>query len=255
MPLVPILDVGLTPTIQLGLLGYLAYWTVVKKRKLAVSLLLLFVVLLMPFIIVRVPQESIVSLSEATPTDVAIIFGAGLKRDGTPSDALMDRLRVAAELYRLGKVKRILVSGDNRFEEYSEPGAMKTALIDVLNVPSDIIRVDYAGRRTYDTCMRAHKLWGIDSAILVSQDFHLPRAIWTCRRLGIESAGVSASLQPYIFDSWYGMREWIARYKAFIDVFLWRPEYVDGPFIENLDADVPKNPEPSVNDRSNLMPV
>ena len=91
MPLVPILDVGLTPTIQLGLLGYLAYWTVVKKRKLAVPLLLLFVVLLMPFIIVRVPQESIVSLSEATPTDVAIIFGAGLKRDGTPSDALMDR--------------------------------------------------------------------------------------------------------------------------------------------------------------------
>ena len=113
---------------------------------------------------------------------------------------------------------------------------MKTALIDVLNVPSDVVRVDYAGRRTYDTCIRAHELWGVDRAILVSQDFHLPRAIWTCRRLGIESVGVSASLQPYILGSWYRTRERLARYKAFIDVYLWRPDYIGGAFIEDLDT-------------------
>lgn len=207
-----------------------------RKTKLGASSVVLLMLLLMPLVAVRAPKGLVISVTDATPTDVAIIFGAGLKRDGTPSDVLMDRLRVAAELYRLGKVKRILVSGDNRFENYSEPDAMKTALTDELDVPSNVIYTDYAGRRTYDTCIRAHALWGVDRAILVSQDFHLPRAIWTCRHLGIYSVGVSASLQPYILGSWYRARERLARYKAFVDVYLWRPNYIDGAFIEEIDA-------------------
>ena len=192
--------------------------------------------LLLSAFAVRVPKGAIVIAADAKPQPVAIVFGAGLKRDGTPSDALMDRLMVAAELYQQKKVQRILVSGDNRFEGYSEPEAMKMALVDGLDVPSDVVHADYAGRRTYDTCIRAHDLWGIDHAILVSQDFHLPRALWTCRRLGVESQGVSASLRPYIMSGWYKQREWLARYKAFIDIYLLPPNYVGGAILEDLDS-------------------
>ncbi len=206
------------------------------KKLMASILIFLTALLLLPMLIVRAPRGTIVTVADAAPAKVAIVFGAGLKRDSTPSDALMDRLRVAAELYQQKKVQTILVSGDNRFAEYSEPDAMKMTLINTLKVPADVVRTDYAGRRTYDTCIRAHDLWGVDRAILVSQDFHLPRAIWTCRRLGIDAQGVSASLQPYIMGQWYRQRETAARYKAFTDIYLWRPHYVSGATMEDVDS-------------------
>jgi vancomycin permeability regulator SanA len=145
------------------------------------------------------------------------------------------RLKVAAELYRTGKVKRLLVSGDNQTTSYSEPDAMRRALVTDYGVPAADVYADYAGRRTYDTCIRARKLWGIEKALLVSQDFHLPRAVWTCRMLGIESVGVSASLQRYVKELQFARREILADYNAFIDVYLWSPSYVGGAPEKNLD--------------------
>ncbi|HTK59989.1 MAG TPA: ElyC/SanA/YdcF family protein [Candidatus Baltobacteraceae bacterium] len=173
---------------------------------------------------------------DAPEAPVAIVFGAGLRRDGKPSDVLRDRLSVAAELYKIGKVKRILVSGDNRFENYNEPQAMNDALVEDFGVDPGAIAIDYAGRRTYDTCARAQAIWGIEQAILVSQKYHLPRAIWTCERLGIRSSGVSASLQPYVKETSFVLREIPAILRAWWDVYVVPPEYVEGEFEEDLAA-------------------
>jgi len=171
---------------------------------------------------------------DAPEAPVAVVFGAGLRRDGKPSDILHDRLSVAAELYRRGKVRKILVSGDNRFEAYNEPQAMHDALVEEFDVRPGDVAVDYAGRRTYDTCARARSLWGVDEALLVTQTYHLPRAIWTCERLGMKSVGVSASLQPYVKRAAFVMREIPAIFRAWWDVYVLPPKYVEGEFEEDL---------------------
>ena len=173
------------------------------------------------------PDESI------PPAEVALVFGAGLNEAGRPSDALADRLITAAGLYNSGIVEKILVSGDNLTDEYyNEPAAMTTFLI-TWGIPEDVISQDFAGARTYDSCLRAKEIWGIDKAILVTQEFHLPRALFTCNALGLESVGVIADQQPYIFADYYKSREWFATYKALLDLYIWKPDTIKGP-SENL---------------------
>lgn len=196
----------------------------------------LFIVVIFPLLIMQSGENAIYNnTDEISDSRVLIVFGAGLRSDGRPSDVLMDRLLTAAELFERGKATRILVSGDNRFENYNEPQVMHDVLVDELGIPVEALAVDYAGRRTFDTCARARELWGVDEAILVSQEFHLPRAIWTCSKLGIDSHGVSATRQPYVKDALFKAREWMAIYKAAFDVFILTPEYVKGEFEENLD--------------------
>jgi SanA protein len=155
---------------------------------------------------------------------VAIVFGAGLTRDGQPSPVLRDRVAAAAQLYYDGKVQKILMSGDNRFVDYNEPGAMKRYALS-LGVPEEDIVLDYAGRRTYDTCYRARHIFGVHRAILVTQRFHLPRAIFTCNNLGIESVGAIADQRVYsrYAHRFWRIREIPATVMAFVDVFLTRP--------------------------------
>jgi len=135
--------------------------------------------------------------TEAVPVDkVAIVFGAGLQRDGTPSPILQDRVGTAVRLYFAGKVQKLLMSGDNRFVDYNEPGSMKEYAIS-LGVPAEDIVLDYAGRRTYDTCYRAKAIFGLDEAILVTQGYHLPRALFTCAGLGLNVTGVKSDMRVY----------------------------------------------------------
>jgi len=108
----------------------------------------------------------------------AIVFGAGLWRDGSPTPVLRDRVITAANLYLDGKVEKILMSGDNSVVEYNEPFAMRDLALS-LGVPEADIVLDYAGRRTYDTCYRAKMIFGLTEAILVTQSFHITRAIYT----------------------------------------------------------------------------
>ncbi len=169
-------------------------------------------------------------------TNVVIVFGAGLTANSTrPSDMLHDRLQTAAEVYHAGKARIILVSGDNRFENYNEPEVMRETLIEEYDVPREDIYADYAGRRTYDTCARAHELWGVRRAILVTQNFHLPRALMTCSTLGIESRGVSASLRPYMLMQRNNLREALAQLKAYFDLYIWSPDYLGGPQEARID--------------------
>jgi SanA protein len=136
-------------------------------------------------------RSRIATVETVTPQRVAIVFGAGLWRNGSPTPVLQDRIDTAAALYFAGKVEKLLMSGDNRFVYYNEPGAMREYAIS-LGVPTEDIVLDYAGRRTYDTCYRAKAIFGLTQAILVTQGFHMPRAVYTCNQMGVEATGVVA---------------------------------------------------------------
>jgi SanA protein len=127
---------------------------------------------------------------------VAIVFGARVYPGGRLSGMLRDRVDTAIELYKAGKVQKLLFSGDNRFVDYDEPGAMMAYAI-AQGVPAGDIQPDYGGRRTYDTCYRAKAIFQVDSAILVTQRFHLPRALFLCDQLGIHAVGVAADRRLY----------------------------------------------------------
>jgi SanA protein len=162
--------------------------------------------------------------SDVPPRRVAIVFGAGLWRDGTATPVLADRVTTAVNLYLAGKVEKLLMSGDNRFVDYNEPAVMRDLALS-LGVPEDAIVLDFAGRRTYDTCYRAKAIFGVDEAILVTQAFHLPRAIYECNRLGVDSIGVEADLRVYRKSSmlyWNG-RELLATVAALWDVNITHP--------------------------------
>ena len=149
---------------------------------------------------------------------VAIVFGAAAGY-GYPSDIFADRLLVAKHLYEEKKIQKILVSGDNKTEDYNEPQAGKKFLLTQGVDPDDII-LDYAGFSTHDTCARAKKVFGVKKAYLVTQKFHLPRAIFLCEHFGVESRGVSASLHFYRGKIWNFVRESLAQQKAFYEVFI-----------------------------------
>ena len=138
----------------------------------------------------------IFSVSDSPPAPVAIVFGAGLNYDGTPTAVLRDRVSTAADLYFDGKVQKLLMTGDNRFLDYNEPGGMYEYAVE-LGVPEEDIVLDYGGRRTYDSCYRASAIFGVTDAILVTQRYHLPRALFLCNHLNIQSTGVVAEKLPY----------------------------------------------------------
>jgi SanA protein len=164
------------------------------------------------------------SVDNAPVERVAVVFGAGLRRDGTPTTILRDRVETAAKLYFDGKAEKLLMSGDNSSVQYNEPEAMRQYAIG-LGVPLDAIVLDYAGRRTYDTCYRAKAIFGVDAAILVTQSFHLPRALFLCNAFGVKSVGVNADNYHYwppLMAIW-NIREQLATVGAFVDVYLRKP--------------------------------
>lgn len=172
-------------------------------------------------------QQYIYTTTTVPSEQVAIVYGAAVYGNGRLSSVLRDRMDTAIELYKSGKVGKIVVSGDNASENYNEPGAMLNYAI-AQGVPSADVQPDYAGLRTYDTCYRAREIFQIESAILVTQAFHLPRAIFTCRRLGIETVGVGADLRPYRGARWYEFRETVATAVAFWDTLRQVPPPVLG---------------------------
>ncbi len=192
-------------------------------------------VLVVPRIITAIYAFSrIYSVTEVPQRRVAIIFGAGLWRDGSPTPVLRDRVATAAELYFSGKVEKLLLSGDNRFIYYNEPGAMYQ-YARRLGVPDEALVLDYAGRSTYDTCFRAKVIFGINEAILVTQNYHLPRALYTCHSLGLSVVGVTADRRAYTPGSWayWNLRELPATINAIWEVHvthplpvLGKPEYI-----------------------------
>ncbi len=192
------------------------------KRLVVILLMLGILTLLLPRLITALHARSrTFSIKDVPQKRVAIVFGAGVLYDGSPTPALKSRLETAAELYFAGKAEKLLMSGDNRFVYYNEPQAMKDYALQ-LGVPDDAIVLDYAGRRTYDTCYRARDIFKVQDIILVTQRYHLPRALYTCNALGVNAVGVAANRDesPYLYGN---LRELPATLKALWEVCVSHP--------------------------------
>jgi len=158
-------------------------------------------------------------VADAPRRQAAIVPGALVYRDGRPSDILADRLQTALELYRSGKVDKILASGDHGRTHYDEVNTMRRWLA-ARGVASEDIFMDHAGFDTCDTMQRAHRVFRVASAVVVTQDFHLPRAVYLARQAGIEAVGVKADRHRYRKEVQNTLRESVARAKSFAEVHL-----------------------------------
>lgn len=163
-------------------------------------------------------QDSIYDSTEAVPAmPAAIVFGAGIN-----SREFRDRIDTAVGLYKSGKVLKLLMTGDNRYINYNEPIAMKKAAVS-RGVPEQDIVCDFAGFRTYDSLYRARDIFGVKQAVLVSQRYHLPRAIFLAQCLGLKVVGIDAGVHSYgPIQSWYDLREFVAAEAAWLDVIAGR---------------------------------
>ena len=163
------------------------------------------------------------SIEEVPPRPVALVLGAGLWPDGSLTPILADRVVTAAHLYREGKVQKLLCSGDNRRVDYNEPQAMKDYAMR-LGVPEDDIVLDYAGRRTYDSCYRARAIFGVDRLVAVTQRFHTARSLYTCDTLGIDAVAVTANRRVYSSEQViWKTREYLALLLAWWDLNVRHP--------------------------------
>lgn len=164
-------------------------------------------------------RSEIVSVDSVTSAPIAIIFGAKVKADGTPSDILRDRLLTGIDLYDRRIVTKLLLSGDDGQTAYDEVNAMRVFVLDRGVAPSDVF-LDHAGFDTFDSVARAAKVFGVTRAIFVTQNYHLPRALYLASAFGISAQGVSADRQTYRGILRYEMRELLADVKAVFDVTL-----------------------------------
>lgn len=176
---------------------------------------LIFAFVLGSFLIVQKEAASVYSADDDIEKKrIGIVFGAGFTDDG-PLEPLQDRLDTAYELYDSGKIQKLLLTGDNRTLDYNEPQVMENYLLE-RGIPRNAMQQDLAGRSTYESCERAAKIFGVTSAVLISQETHLPRAIYLCEHFGISSIGVKAqgdgsSLRRFVGQT---VREVPARAKA-----------------------------------------
>lgn len=201
-----------------------------KKIGIALTVLLLLIVvgtLLLSKYIEAQSKERIFTDSDAIPPSyTAIVLGASVRSDGNLSLVLRDRVESALNLYNEGIVERFLLSGDNGTLSYNEPRAMKKFLIE-RGVPEAHIYLDYAGFDTYDSLYRAKAIFEVDEAIIVTQKFHLPRAVFIADRLGLEYYGYVADQHAYAHESSNKNREMLANVKAYFEVLFHKePTYL-----------------------------
>lgn len=175
-------------------------------------------------------------VSSVSEVEVAIVPGALVKPDGTMSLMLADRVEQAARLWHAGKVEKILVSGDHSSWDYDEPDTMRKALVRGGVEPRDVFE-DHAGFDTWATMVRAREIFGVREAVVITQGFHMPRALFLAKRAGIKATGLTSDLHPYGFQGKKSnVREVLSRLKAVADVTLDRPA-TDGPKIPIATTD------------------
>jgi vancomycin permeability regulator SanA len=162
-------------------------------------------------------KDSITEIKPENPPRIAVVLGAKVWENDEPSNALYDRIVTAVELYRAGRVKKILMSGDNPTENYDEPTAMKVTAVK-LGVPETDIVLDFAGRRTYDTCYRAKEIFGVQKAIIVTQQFHQARSLYLCDNMGVDSIGITANRRRYQGERYWAFREFFSTASAWFEI-------------------------------------
>jgi SanA protein len=168
----------------------------------------------------------------APRAEAALVLGAFVQPDGRPSGMLEDRLVAAAALYRDGRVEKVLASGDHGRRDYDEVNTMKRELLR-LGVAERDIFTDHAGFATLDSVVRARQVFGVRSAIVVTQRFHLARALWLARHAGLHATGLAADRSGYGAQGRRsGLREVLARTKAAADVLTGASPRFLGPHID-----------------------
>ncbi|WP_092590065.1 SanA/YdcF family protein [Acidaminobacter hydrogenoformans] len=198
------------------------------KKKRIILFLFLLIVLTAPFTINRyvtlsttqriLPQEEVTGFQ----ADCILVLGAGITPDGRPSYMLRDRLDKGIELYEAGAAPKLLLSGDNGQERYDEVNAMKQYVLEH-GIPKEDVFLDHAGFSTYESVYRAKAIFQVERAIIVTQKYHLYRALFIAKQLGLETIGISTLERRYAGQWGRDVREFLARNKDFFQT-LYKPE-------------------------------
>ncbi len=219
-----------------GVTAPLRRWPRLSRAAVSVAGLLAFAVVLSnAYVLLGQRGSSMSEVTEVSPAQVAIVPGALVEPDGTMSSMLADRVRQAAALWHAGKVEKVLVSGDHHTWAYDEPGTMRKALVRA-GVPARDVFEDHAGFDTWATMVRARSVFGVRDAVVVTQGFHMPRALFLADAAGIDASGLTADLHSWGFQGEKSeVREVLSRVKSIVDVTLDTPA-IGGPPIP-IDGD------------------
>lgn len=195
------------------------------RKLIAITAVFLLFCVSLPFLInwhVRAYAADFILTQEqakAQTVDCILVLGAGVWGSGTPSHILEDRLLTGMALYNANISNRLLMSGDHGRKDYDEVNSMKNFAIE-RGAPSSAVFMDHAGFSTYESMARAQDVFAVRSTVIVTQDFHLYRAVYIARRLGLEAYGVSADRRPYAGQRYNNIREFLARVKDFFYVLV-----------------------------------
>ena len=203
--------------------------------------LLLAIMIMVNMVVTRTTQNRIISVEQLTEeteengdheellnrlrqldADCILVLGAGVREDGSPSLMLRDRLNTSVLLYEFEVSDRMLMSGDHGRVEYDEVNVMKGIAVET-GIPSEHVFMDHAGFSTYDSLYRAKHIFQAEKVIIVTQEYHLYRALYIARSLGMEAIGVAAPGENYYGQTYRELREMAARTKDFV-VTMWKPE-------------------------------
>ncbi|MGG7176439.1 SanA/YdcF family protein [Clostridium paraputrificum] len=170
-------------------------------------------------------EKNIVSVDKLPKdVDAIIVLGAGVKEDGSPSDILVDRLKTSIEVYNSGVSGKLLLSGDHGRDGYNEVKAMKKFMKDNMEIDNKDIFLDHAGFSTYDSIYRAKEIFKVEKAIIVTNEYHLPRALYLAEKMGIEAYGLPSDIRNYLYIDSYRNREKVAQLKDFIYANVLKPD-------------------------------
>ena len=214
--------------------------SVVARTVAVVLVALLLFILAVNLLMWNAVKDRIVDVDNAIMDekfDCILVLGAGVWADGTPSHMLEDRLEIGIELYFAGASDRLLMSGDHMQHDYDEVSVMKRHAMEA-GVPGKVIFLDHAGLSTYESMWRAKELYGVEKVLIVTQEYHLYRALYVAKELGMDAYGVSADLRPYRSQSMREARELVARVKDFVFVRIQpEPTYLGDPVDLSGDGD------------------
>ncbi|EOS50781.1 SanA/YdcF family protein [Adlercreutzia caecimuris] len=170
--------------------------------------------------------------------DCIVVLGCGVRPDGQPSDMLADRIAQGVALYEKGASPKLLMSGDHSRSDYDEVNTMRNVAVEA-GVPADDVFMDHAGFSTYESMYRARDVFGAKRIVIVSQRYHLYRALYVAERLGLDAYGVSADLRPYAGQETREVREILARVKDFLTAIVQPPPtYLGDPISLSGSASV-----------------
>ena len=207
-------------------------WT--KRFAVATGLMILFVFLCDRWIVSNTRKQIYNNVNEIPENKIGLVLGTIKAAKGGMNPFFVNRIKAAVELFKAGKIKHIIVSGDNHVNSYDEPSDMRDALI-AEGIPSECITLDYAGFRTFDSVVRCRKIFGQNKFTIISQQFHNERALFIANKSdSINAVAFNAGEVPFRFHPMTFIREYAARVKCVLDIYLLNtePKFLGNP--ENI---------------------